>query len=60
MITYGDYLIYDNDYKNSRYPQFDYLYHNSKDCDEPQGNASTIKECIDQIYEKLKTEENDK
>jgi hypothetical protein len=54
MITYGDYLIYENEFKNAKYPQFDYLYHNSTDCDEPQGSAVSILECINQINEKIK------
>ena len=48
-MKYNGYLIYANDYKHSKFPNFDFLFHNLNDCDEPQGAGNNIFECKKQI-----------
>ena len=51
-MEYNGYLIRINDYRNSKHPNCDFIFHNLNDCDEVIGTGESIKYCQEQIDER--------
>ena len=48
---YKDYLIYENEYLNPKFPNCNFQFYNTDDCDECMGHGIDIEDCKKQIDE---------